>query len=156
MSGRTLELGCGVHPLRGADVHHDLTFHSPWVDVAHDLNVTPWPWADQAFEKVVALDVMEHLTVDVREWLNECWRILEPGGVLALRLPAWNHENSFIDPTHRKLFHEDTFRYWQPGHYYFENYGRYYFQEGQWWECELAERCDGGANIRYVLRKVGA
>jgi cyclopropane fatty-acyl-phospholipid synthase-like methyltransferase len=152
----TLELGCGLHPLAGVDVvHHDLRQHSVWIDVAHNLNTLPWPWYDEQFEKIVALDVMEHLVVDVPEWLNECWRILQPGGVLALRLPAWNHENSFIDPTHRKLFHEATFKYWQPGNYYYEHYGCYYFAEAaRWWECELAERCDAGANIRYVLRKL--
>ena len=40
-----LHLGCGVRPMAGA-VNHDKVAHSPWVDVAHDLEAFPWPWGD--------------------------------------------------------------------------------------------------------------
>ncbi len=106
-----LQLGCGIRPIEGA-VNHDKEKHSDFVDVVWDLEVTPWLWADNEFDKIIALDVMEHLRLEVCEWLDECWRILQPNGLLVLRLPAWNHENSHIDPTHRRLFHQRTFEYY--------------------------------------------
>jgi SAM-dependent methyltransferase len=152
MSGGILHLGCGTRPLAGA-VNHDKR-PAAGVDVAHDLDVLPWPWADGAFSKVIALDVMEHLRADVAEWLDECWRILADGGTLALRLPAWDHENSHIDPTHRRLFHPLSFGYWDRRTDYWRDYGSVYFQEsGRWWRVESVERLDAGANLGYVLVK---
>ena len=149
----TLQLGCGIHPMPDA-TNHDLEKHSPFVDVAWNLDIMPWPWLDVEFERVVALDVMEHLKADVRDWLNECHRILKPEGTLVLRLPAWNAENSYIDPTHRKLFHEQTFSYWDERSDYYQNYGKFYFPEHKLWHIESIERRDNNSNIAYVMRKV--
>lgn len=149
---KILQLGCGINPLIGA-VNHDKIRHSEGVDVAWDLDVTPWLWNDGEFDKVMALDAMEHLKVDVEVWLDECWRILQPDGLLVLRLPAWDHENSHIDPTHRRLFHEHTFDYWDRRTAYFANYGVFYFPQNKWWTVESVERRDNNSNIAYVLRK---
>lgn len=148
----TLELGSGNHPTDGA-VHHDITKHADYIDVAHDLDVFPWPFLDESFDKILALDVMEHLKSDVRDWLNECHRILKPEGTLVLRLPAWDAENSYIDPTHHKLFHEKTFSYWDERSFYYQNYGQFYFPEHKLWYIESIERRDNGSNIGYVMRK---
>ncbi len=113
----------------------------------------PWIWGDEEFDKIIALDVMEHLRVEVFEWLDECWRILKPGGQLVLRLPAWDHENSHIDPTHRRLFHEHTFDYWDRRTSYFDNYGKFYFPQNKWWTVESVERRDNSSNIGYVLKR---
>src|SRR5688500_8953123 len=85
---KTLQLGCGVRPLAGA-INHDRVAHAPHVDVdvAHDLDQLPWPWEDGQFSKIVALDVMEHLSLEIHAWLAELWRILEVGGTIELRLP---------------------------------------------------------------------
>jgi SAM-dependent methyltransferase len=148
-----LQLGCGIRPLEGA-INHDLEKHSDFVDVTWDLNEMPWCWQDEEFDKIIALDVMEHLKTDVDVWLDECWRILKPGGLLVMRLPAWDHENSHIDPTHRRLFHEHTFDYWDKRTECHNNYGSYYYRKSnKWWITETVERRDAGANLFYVLRK---
>jgi predicted SAM-dependent methyltransferase len=149
----TLELGCGVHPTPGA-VHHDRVLHSPNVDIAHDLDCLPWPWADGEFDKILALDVMEHLRLDVADWLDECHRILKPGGKLVLRLPAWDNPVSYRDPTHRKVFHPETFDYWDKSKQLHADYGFFYFGErGRWWDVLTVERVNGG-DFGFVLRKV--
>jgi len=149
-----LQLGCGLRPLEGA-TNHDKEAHSPWVDVAHDLEVFPWPWADEQFDRIVALDVMEHLRCEVYQWLDECWRILRPGGHLVLRLPAWDHECSHRDPTHRWFAHPDMFAYWDKRTECYRNYGCFYYrQSNRWWQVEHVERRDDGANLGYILRKV--
>lgn len=96
-----IELGAGANPHPLANVHHDRIVHSEWIDFAHDLTVFPWPFGDQAYGGIVAIDVFEHLKgVDIPQWLDECWRILMPGGFLMMRLPAWDNPLSYRDPTH--------------------------------------------------------
>jgi len=100
-----LNLGCGNKLLSGDGVvNHDLHKHRPEIDVAHDLNVLPWPWADESFDQIVASAVLEHLDIDLVASLNECWRLLRPGGILGLKLPLWSAEKAHDDPTHRWFF----------------------------------------------------
>jgi len=158
---KVLELGCGVRPTPGA-LHHDRIAHSAHVDVAHDLDTLPWPWPDGSFDEIIAFDVLEHLKLEVAQWLDEAWRILCPGGQLRLRLPAFDNPVSFRDPTHQRLFHEETFYYWQPGHPLHENYGRFYFAEsGRWWDVTHVARVNpdsryGIGDLAVELRKRGA
>lgn len=95
-----LNLGAGNHIMTGA-VNHDLTRHRPEIDVAHDLNIMPWPWADSSFSLVTVSSVFEHLNIDLVKALDECWRILQPEGILRVKLPHWRHDNAYADPTHR-------------------------------------------------------
>ena len=109
-----LNLGAGHKLIEGA-VNHDLHKHSPRIDVAHDLNIFPWPWADESFDKVIALAVLEHLDVDLVTSLNECHRILRPGGTLGLKLPLWSAERAHDDPTHRWYFTVRSLEQFCPG-----------------------------------------
>lgn len=98
-----LNLGCGNRLIDGA-VHHDRVKHRPEIDVVHDLNVRPWPFADKSFDKISALAVLEHLDIDLVASLNECHRILRPGGQLVIKLPLHTGSNAYDDPTHRWFF----------------------------------------------------
>lgn len=53
--------------------------------VQGDLNA-PLPFADEQFRCVIALSVLEHLLYGCH-FLQECRRVLEPGGVLVLLTP---------------------------------------------------------------------
>ena len=107
-----LNLGCGQVPLGRPKhaggtwgvINHDLTRHSPHVDVAWDLNKVPWPWADGSITQIMAIAVLEHLRLTLIESLAECWRILKPRGLLVLKLPLWDNEESWNDVTHRWHF----------------------------------------------------
>jgi SAM-dependent methyltransferase len=94
-----LILGCGNKPVAGA-VNHDRIRHREEIDIAWDLNDLPWPWEDESFDRVHANAVLEHLRLNLVESLNECWRILRPGGTLYVKLPHWKHDTSYMDPTH--------------------------------------------------------
>jgi SAM-dependent methyltransferase len=101
-----VNLGCGGRLITPPDprwvvVNHDRTQHHPSVDVAHDLNERPWPWPDGIVSAVYALQVLEHLDIDLIASVNECWRILKTGGVLHLNLPLAGSTASHRDPTHR-------------------------------------------------------
>jgi len=96
---KILNLGCGKKPIESA-VNHDLRKHHDYIDIAHDLDVMPWPWESATFDQVVALSVFEHLRQTLFETLNEVWRILKPGGRLIVKVPHWKHDNAYADPTH--------------------------------------------------------
>src|SRR4029453_3423478 len=103
-----LELGCGTAPTPGY-LHHDRRRHAPHVDVAHDLELLPWPWGDGSCEEVLGLDVFEHLHLMPEQWLKEVRRILRVGGTLQLGVPICGTQWDLIDPAHVRGFHPLNF-----------------------------------------------
>jgi hypothetical protein len=95
-----LNLGAGNRIIDGA-VNHDIWQHRPEIDVTHDLNVLPWPWDDDSFDNVTAWAVLEHIDITLLDAMNECHRILRPGGTADIKLPWCKCEDSYNDPTHR-------------------------------------------------------
>ena len=121
-----LELGCGTAPTPGY-VHHDRRRHSPHVDVAHDLDLLPWPWPDGCCSEVLGLDVFEHLHLMPAAWMRECHRLLAGGGLLRLRVPVFGSPWHLIDPTHVRGFHPLNFDYFIAGRELHQKYGHFYF-----------------------------
>lgn len=100
-----LNIGCGTDIIPGW-VNVDIV-EVPGVDVVHDLNLSPWPFKDGSASKIQALDVLEHVN-EVIPFIEECYRILEPGGELFMRTPRYDAEFLWIDPTHKRGFHEQS------------------------------------------------
>lgn len=152
---RSLELGAGRNPMPGMTAHHDRIAHSPHIAFAHDLDALPWPWADGEWDLVVARDVMEHLRLDVADWLDECWRILAPGGRLLLRLPSPANPLSYRDPTHRRInWHPETFHFWDRTQHQWREWGSIYFAErNRWWR--VARVGEEHGDLTYELVKEG-
>lgn len=117
-------LGCGDEHRNGW-VHLDRIPHSPHVDVAHDLNVVPWPFEDGCAKRIEAIDVLEHLN-DPVAFFDECWRILHPLGSLWVQTVHYQSENCWRDPTHRRGFHPDVFRYFDPDSPWHQTFGKFY------------------------------
>jgi predicted SAM-dependent methyltransferase len=111
---KTLNLGAGNRIIENA-VNHDLRKHRSEIDVAHDLNRLPWPWEDEAFDSVVAWAVLEHLDIDLLTAMDEMWRVLVPDGEASIKLPHWQHEISYGDPTHRYVVGRNIFDTFDPG-----------------------------------------
>lgn len=150
-----LELGCGNHPTPGF-VHHDSWKHSPHVDVEFDLSVFPWPLPTASVDKLLAIDVFEHLKCDVQVWLDECWRVLSDKGTLSMRLPAYDNPYSWRDPTHYRVFHPESFLYWCPHAKgtVWRDFGRYYFgaDYAKWWDQQMVTR--EVKDLRFILCKM--
>ena len=67
------------------------------VDIADgiDLSIFPWPFEDESASEVLVSHILEHFTkADARLFLDECWRVLAPGGFLWLAVPDMD---KFID-----------------------------------------------------------
>jgi SAM-dependent methyltransferase len=107
-----LNVGCGRFPVEGA-VNVDVV-DVPGVDVIHDLDVTPWPFPDGAFDEVRGIQIFEHVRNPIG-FMLEAWRVLKPGGALFLAVPHYQSENAFTDPTHVRFCTEHTWDYWIRG-----------------------------------------
>jgi hypothetical protein len=51
-------------------------------------DATRMPFADGSFDQVIAAEVLEHIPAD-QAAMNEIARVLRPGGVAAVTVPAW-------------------------------------------------------------------
>jgi len=103
-----LNLGCGDE--RPAGFHNVDVLPGPGVDIVTDLNRSPWDFADDSIEYIRAYHVFEHL-VDKTRTLNECYRILAPGGVLEFELPTTDGWGAWSDPQHVSYWNEDVLNY---------------------------------------------
>ena len=78
-------------------------------DVTHDLNVLPLPFADNTFDEIHAVDILEH-TGQQGDWrfffaqFSEFWRILKPGGYFVGACPKWDSPWAWSDPGHSRIF----------------------------------------------------
>lgn len=103
-----LNLGCARNPLDGF-TNLDL---DPRVapDVCHDLEQTPLPFSDAAFDCVLGSHVFEH----VHRFLPlvaDLYRILKPGGYLIAVTPHCGSDDAWDSPHHVRAFSERTWHY---------------------------------------------
>jgi SAM-dependent methyltransferase len=52
-----------------------------------DVERDPWPFADESFDCVLCMELIEHLTLSPAHMLHEANRVLAPGGALVLTTP---------------------------------------------------------------------
>ena len=110
--GRLLDAGCGTGgflarirrdlpdlPAAGLEYHPDAAVRAAaksGVPVSVG-SVNAMPFADASFSVVVSLDVLSHRAVAPDRALAEMLRVLRPGGVLVLNLPAFEWLRSTHD-----------------------------------------------------------
>jgi predicted SAM-dependent methyltransferase len=112
-------MGCGPRPIEGfinADVRR-----FPGVEVLCDFSRFPWPFVDDSFEEVQAINIIEHLDNTIRV-MEEVHRITKRGARIIIKVPHYKHANAFKDPTHVRFFMEETFDYFGKNEYsYYTN-----------------------------------
>jgi SAM-dependent methyltransferase len=106
---KTLDLGCGDRKTKGT-IGIDCV-RLPGVDIIHDLNRFPYPFEDNTFDKVLMLNIIEHLD-DTIKVMREVYRILKPGGIVHIETVYWNHKHSISDPQHKHLFNEHSWEFY--------------------------------------------
>jgi SAM-dependent methyltransferase len=104
----------------------------PGIGVVHNLMQFPYPFEDGVAAEIHAVDVVEHLanyTDDGRPGVialvEECHRILKPGGELYIQTPGYKAEFAWQDPTHVRPFHPRTFDLFDPDTEYGKTNGYY-------------------------------
>lgn len=116
-----LSVGCG-HP------RHNDTPDLAWEymdlvnfgdNVVFDLeSPNPWPFPDAAFDRIDAIDVLEHVQRGrpLVRVVNEICRVLKPGGVVTIQVPDARYPHpAWTDPEHHGGFTELSFDYWVRG-----------------------------------------
>ena len=130
---KILFIGAGLRRHENA-IHQDKRV-LPGIDVVHDLEIFPWPFQSATYDKIIAFDVIEHLT-DIIRTIEECHRILVPAGIMWIHTTYWNTKQSFTDPTHKHWFTENSFDFFCPGTFFGDNYGFYSackFRKVEWY-----------------------
>jgi SAM-dependent methyltransferase len=110
---RTLDVGCGINKFAGA-IGVDRN-RSSNADAICDLDQFPYPFADNSFDELRAIHLIEHVS-DVIRSMEEFHRLVRPGGVIILETPHYTDFSSFCDPTHRWHLNSFSFRYFGEDH----------------------------------------
>jgi SAM-dependent methyltransferase len=123
---RTLDVGCGINKYPGAigiDRNPDCR-----PDVLCDIDQLPYPFADNSFDQLRAIHVIEHVT-DVIRSMEEFHRLVRGGGRVRIETPHYTDFSSFCDPTHRWHLNTFSFRYFGDDHAGFGYYSRCRFRQ---------------------------
>jgi SAM-dependent methyltransferase len=147
-----IELGCGPH-------HNPAYFgidavNLPGVDMVWDLENVPLPLPDECCIEITSSHLMEHIKNFI-PLVNECHRLLKPGGIFTARFPQvcdingrW-HQEGFQDPTHVRFFVPNSWMYFVSNHH-LSHFGKIYGIKV--WEGLTLE--DFGAEAKITLRKI--
>lgn len=111
--GLILNLGSGKNPIIGA-INLDLP---NW-----DAEREPIPFDDETVHGIHAYHFLEHLSNPIG-MLQECQRVLRPGGVMNICVPYYNSQLMAQDLTHKHAFSETT---WQ------NLFRNKYYRRGEW------------------------
>jgi hypothetical protein len=94
-------MGCGQNPRPGYVNVDSAAASQP--DEVVDLEVTPWPWADNCAEEVRFIHSLEHMGGTPKVFLaimTELYRICAPGASVVIHVPHPRHDDFLNDPTH--------------------------------------------------------
>lgn len=112
MTPITLEFGCGNAKTPGA-IGVDINPRST-ADVLHDMDVFPYPFADDVADRIICHDVLEHVD-DFIATVEELWRIGRNGCTIDVTAPFMSSVNYHSDPTHKRAFTSRSFDYFVEG-----------------------------------------
>ena len=134
-----LNLGCG----RDKKEDYINIDSNPKVKPDRIMEIPPLDFEDNSIEEIRAHHFLEHIK-DIVELMNECWRVLKPGGIMDIVVPYALSHAAFQDPYHVRFFVPESFFYFSA---YF-NYLDYPIKQFQ----ILENRIDGNSLI-VKLRK---
>ena len=148
---RVLNVGCGNRTIDGAVNLDKFQVPGRTVDVLHDLEVFPYPFADGEFDEIIAEDILEHLN-DVIAAVQEFGRMLKSGGTLKIQGPnAAFPDYVWADLTHKRGFSDRSFDGFDPDTWDGRMYGHYHGPI----KFKMLEKgpTPRSRNYHYVLRK---
>jgi hypothetical protein len=116
-----ISLGAGAEPeTEPGWVNVDIV-ELPGIQVVHNLMNYPWPFETGSVAYIKAKDIIEHMATHLPDgrssiiaFIEECYRILKPGGILWIQTPAWDADFLWIDLTHVRGFDERSFDFFDP------------------------------------------
>lgn len=95
---KKINLGCGSQILDGYENYDKFPIDGRVKYI--DLDTLPLPFDDKSVDEVIIFHVLEHLDVNLLDFMKDINRILKPDGVLYVRLPTWSNKLQ-----HNRFFH---------------------------------------------------
>jgi len=144
---KILNLGCGRKQFPDAlnvDRCHEV---SP--DVVWNLDHYPWPFCFHHYDKVIALDIFEHV-IDSYAFMEAIWKVLVKDGIVEIRTSYWQSPNSFRDSTHRRFCTLETFDDWDDSTDFGKKYG---YQTGKI-KFKILKKESSGQELVFILQKM--
>lgn len=120
---RAVQLGCGLDTQLLRAVNVDINSGTR-PDVVCDLNCKTFPFADNSFDQVVAISILEHLH-DFVAVMGEIHRISRHGATIHILVPHFSSAAAFVDPTHYRFFSARSCDYFVAGTEIEKSYGFY-------------------------------
>ena len=101
-----LNLGSGLNIMKGW-INVDST-KKDGADVAHDLEIFPYPFRDNQFTEILMDNVLEHLG-DTIKVMEELHRISKPNAIIRIIVPHYSGCMAFGHLTHKRFFGAGSF-----------------------------------------------
>ena len=82
-------------------------------DILMDMEETPWPFEDHAFEHILMKHSLEHVGRDYQTFkaiMQELYRVTKNNGLVEIHVPHFRHDTFWGDPTHVRAFTLMTFK----------------------------------------------
>jgi len=96
-----LNIGCG-YDIKEGYINIDMK-KGDGVDIVLDLNDCTLPFDDDSVDEILMFHVLEHI-IDRYKFINECHRVLKPGGFIFIKLPV-----GAVSLAHQSYFHRHDF-----------------------------------------------
>jgi hypothetical protein len=141
-----IDLGCGNFKYSTDFVGVDKR-KTECTDIVCDLESFPWPFKDNSCSILIAHRILESIkpwfTID---FMNECWRVLEYGGLFATITPYAGSRYSYVDPNACSYWNEFTLFCFVPGNDFYPIY------TPKPWEREYMD-FHKESDIKFAIRK---
>jgi len=120
---KVLDVGCGAVKFKGAaGLDYNIRSYMPsenQADIVYNLNDFPYPFEDNSFDLIWCSHFLEHFQ-DLPKLMEEFYRLLKPGGKIAINSP---HFSSV-----------EAYRHWQHCHYFARGSMDYFCEDSHEWE----------------------
>ncbi|MFL0809310.1 MAG: class I SAM-dependent methyltransferase [Agarilytica sp.] len=107
---KTLMIGCGELKSKSDNTTYLDVLPYEGVDWVCDINEGIPMAEDNSFDEIIANSVFEHIA-ETKTVLQECERVLKPGGKLKVYVPHFSNPYYYSDPTHITFYGLYTFNY---------------------------------------------
>jgi len=120
-----LNMGCGARKFEGfcnidknPDVNPDMLLDA----------TKPLPFEESSVEYILAMHFLEHIGDELFQMLQDWYRICRNGAIIHIEVPNAKDcpDYAMRDPSHKRFFVPETFRYFNCEDELWQNFGRYY------------------------------